>query len=238
MGCSSKIKKSACSETYPKKLTKIEAKSIQNGTRIQKTYRKLWSFFDRFCFDLASQRAPIIQPILDFFGSVSAPGINLEAISLQKAAGAHVGRFFLWFLIVWRLFWDISSLILGKLSHVFFMDVEVPWSALYYFFSFFVHVATCLKSWISLHWPCKSHALFLCSPTLLSSSSSAHTFPLSLFGAGLPLQVIGGRGATGIRPAKNLCFGSFSEFQFRTCFLKALDAQTAPNWRSKSRPNL
>ena len=57
------------------------------------------------------------------------------------------------------------------------------------FFQFFVHVATCLKSWISLHWPCKSHALFLCSPTLLSRSSSAHTFPLSLFGAGLPLQV-------------------------------------------------
>ena len=184
----------AGSETYPKKLTKIEAKSIQNGIRIhkkrlQKTYRNLWSFVDRFCLDLASQRGPIIQPILDLFGSVSAPGINLEAISLQKAAGAHFGRFFLWCLIVWRLFWDISSLILGKLSHVFFMDVEVPWSALYYFFSFFVHVATCLKSWISLHWPCKSHALFLCSPTLLSSSSSAHTFPLSLFGAGLPLQV-------------------------------------------------
>ena len=65
------------------------------------------------------------------------------------------------------------------------------------FLSFLIHVATYMKSWISLHWPCKSHALFLCAPTLLSSSSFAHTFPLSLFGAGLPLQVIGGRGATG-----------------------------------------
>ena len=136
IGFSYIILKFAGSESYPKKLTKIEAKSIQNGTRInkkrlQKTYRKLWSFFDRFCCDLASQRAPIICPLLVFFGSVSAPGINLEAISLQKAAQAHFGRYFLWFLIVWRLFWDISSLIFGKLSYVFFMDVDVPWSALY-----------------------------------------------------------------------------------------------------------
>ena len=120
---------------------------------------------------------------------------------------------------VWRLFWDISSLILGKLSHVFFMDVEVPWSALYYFFSFFVHVATCLKSWISLHWPCKSHALFLCSPTLLSRSSSAHTFPLSLFGAGLPLQVIGCRGATG-RAAQGFQFPAFFRGQISDAFLR------------------
>ena len=132
---------------------------------------------------------PIIQAILDFFGSVSAPGINLEAISLQKAARAHFGRYFLWFLIVWRLFWDISSLMFGKLA----LFVSWIWYSLerfmIYFLTFSIHVATYMKSWISLHWPCKSHALFLCSPTLLSSSSSAHTFPLSLFGAGLPLQV-------------------------------------------------
>ena len=79
--------------------------------------------------------------------------------------------------------------------------------------SYLIHVATYLKSWISLHWPCKSHALFLCSPTLLSSSSSAHTFPLSLFGAGLLLQVIGCRGATGIRPQEKKIRGRAARFR-------------------------
>ena len=106
----------AGSETYPKKLTKIEAKSIQNGTRIhkkrlQKTYRKLWSFFDRFCLDLASQKAPQIHPQFDFFGSVSAPGVNLEANRLQKVAPAYFGRYFLRFLIVFRLVKEMFSLI-------------------------------------------------------------------------------------------------------------------------------
>ena len=35
------------------------------------------------------------------------------------------------------------------------------------------------------------------SSTVVLSSTAALAFPLSLFGAGLPLQVIGGRGATG-----------------------------------------
>ena len=87
------------------------------------------------------------------------------------------------------------------------------------FLSFLIHVATYMKSWISLHWPCKSHALFLCSSTLLSSSSSAHTFPLSLFGAGLPLQVIGGRGATG-RPAQGFHTTPFFRGQILDTFLR------------------
>ena len=93
-----------------------------------------WSILSRFGFPKGFHNPGQIR----FFGSVSAPGINLEAVSLQKAAGAHFGRFFLWFLIVWRLFWDISSLIFGKLSYVFFMDVDVPWTALYYAFSGFL----------------------------------------------------------------------------------------------------
>ena len=39
-----------------------------------------------------------------------------------------------------------------------------------------------------------------------SSSWLAWAFPSSLFGAGLPLQVIGGRGATGMRPQEKKIF--------------------------------
>ena len=44
-------------------------------------------------------------------------------------------------------------------------------------------------------------------------SCSAYTFPLSLFGAGVPLQVISGRGATGSE-RKDLMQRSFFEIKF------------------------
>ena len=90
-----------------------------------KNVSKIVIVFDRFCLDLASQRAPKIHPIFDFFGSVSAPGINLEATRLQKAARAPFGRYFLRFLIVLRLFWQIFSLISYKCPHIF------PWNLIF-----------------------------------------------------------------------------------------------------------
>ena len=54
---------------------------------------------------------------------------------------------------------------------------------------------------------------------MVSNSTSALAFPLSLFGAGLPLQVIGGRGATG-RAAQEKYFPFFFRGQFLDTFLR------------------
>ena len=108
IGFSYIILRFAGSESYPKTLTKIQAKRIQNGTRIhkqrlQKAYRKLWLFFDRFCLDLASQSGSETCPIFDFLGSVSAPGTKLEATSLKKAARERFRQYFLRCLIVFSI---------------------------------------------------------------------------------------------------------------------------------------